>query len=57
MGLRDEVTVDLSSRGGKLIVTPATELRFSLSELLARVTEENLHRAVEVDEAVRSEVW
>lgn len=35
--------VDLSIGDGKLIITPITEKEYSLKELLAGVSEDNLH--------------
>jgi antitoxin MazE len=57
VGLRDDSAVELSLRDGKLVVTPAIEFKFDLDELLARVTDENIHDAVETGPAVGNEGW
>lgn len=50
-------TVDLAVVEGKLIVTPITEQNYSLDELLAGVTKENLHQEVTTGKAVGKEGW
>jgi antitoxin component of MazEF toxin-antitoxin module len=47
----------MSLRGGKLIVVPADKPKFTLKQLLARVTEENLHDEVDTGSAVGGEAW
>lgn len=55
--LEQNSLVDVSLVGGKLIVVPVTEPTFTLEQLLARVTEENLHREVDTGPATGNEVW
>lgn len=57
VGLEDEAAVDLSLVDGKLIITPLVQTNYTLDELLAQVTDENLHHEVATGEAVGAEVW
>jgi len=57
VGLEDDSPVELSLVDGKLVITPVTEPRLSLEDLLARVTEDNLHGEVDSGPAVGGEVW
>jgi antitoxin MazE len=43
MNIKQNELVDLSIDDGKLIITPITEKEYSLKELLAGVSEDNLH--------------
>jgi antitoxin MazE len=43
MDIKQNEFVDLSIGDGKLIITPITEKEYSLKELLAGVSEDNLH--------------
>lgn len=43
MNIKQNELVDLSIGDGKLIITPITEKEYSLKELLAGVSEDNLH--------------
>jgi antitoxin MazE len=49
-----DVTVD---RRGRLIVKVSERTEYALEELLARVTEQNLHREIAVDRPRGREVW
>ena len=50
------VTVDVSIENGKIIVFPVAE-EFSLEDLLAKVTPENLHGEINTGNPVGNEVW
>jgi antitoxin MazE len=56
-GLEQDTQVEMSLVDGKLIVTPITESALTLELLLARVTEQNLHREVDTGPATGNEVW
>ncbi len=56
-GLQKETIVELSLADGKLMVTPVTKPKPTLEELLARITEENLHREVDTGSAMGNETW
>jgi antitoxin MazE len=55
-GLEQDTQVEMSLVDGKLIVTPITESALTLELLLARVTEQNLHREVDTGPATGNEV-
>ena len=57
LGLAQDSTVELALKDGSLVVRPSPRLQFRLSDLLERVTEENLHREEDFGEAVGSEEW
>ncbi len=50
-------TVEVSLDNGKIIVFPLIEPEYSLDDLLAKVTAENLHGEIETGDAVGKEVW
>ena len=50
-------TVDLTIMEGKLIITPVQEKSYSLDDLLAGVTKQNLHLEVSTSEPVGKEGW
>ena len=43
VGLHGGAAVDLSLVGGKLVISTVEQQRYALNELLADVTEDNLH--------------
>lgn len=49
--------VDLTLEDGRLVITPVAPPAFELSELLARVTPENLHEEVDSGPSIGGEVW
>ena len=57
VGLDSNSSVEMSLRGGKLIVVPFEKPKLSLRQLLAQVTDENLHHEVDTGSAVGGEVW
>ena len=57
VGLKEDALVDLSLRDGEVIASPVTGRKFTLKELLERVTEENIHSEVRTGQAVGKEVW
>ena len=57
VGLDPNSPVEMSLRDGKLIVVPVDKPKFTLKELLAKVTEENLHDEVDTGPAAGGEVW
>ena len=50
-------TVDISVGNGGLIVRPVRKRKYTLSELLRRVTPRNMHDPVETGRPVGREVW
>jgi len=57
VGLDSDSSVEMSLKDGKLIVFRAEKPRFTLRQLLAQVTNENLHDEVETGSPVGGEVW
>jgi antitoxin MazE len=57
VGLGDESAVHLSVVNGKLVIEPAVEPEVTLEQLLAQVTEDNLHDEVSTGPAMGSEAW
>jgi len=55
-GLANNTAVEMKVEEGKLIIQ-RTEDTPTLEALLAKVTPENLHTAVDTGEAVGNEVW
>jgi antitoxin MazE len=56
IGLEQNSLVTISIEEGKLLLEPAKP-SYSLEELLAEVTKDNLHREVETGPAVGNEAW
>ena len=57
VGLGAGTEVSLSAKDGELVVRPAVPARLSLGDLLAGVTESNLHSAVDTGSAVGAEIF
>ncbi len=57
VGLDPNSPVEMSLRNGKLIVVPSEKPRFTLRQLLAQVSEKNLHHEVDTGPAVGGEAW
>ena len=53
----DDVRACIAYAHGQLVVSVLNRPGAELDDLLARVTEENLHREVETDPAVGAEAW
>jgi antitoxin MazE len=49
--------VDLAVIDGNLVVKPRTRRRYSLDELVDRITPDNLHAEVETGGVIGNEVW
>jgi len=56
-GLAQDVPVELSLVEGKLVVTSVVEPAWTLEDLLAQVTKNNLHREVDVGPRMGNEAW
>ena len=56
-GIQKETPVEVSLIDGKLIISPVTELKPTLKELLTKVTTENLHHEVDTGPATGKETW
>ena len=55
--IQQGTTVEVSLESGKIVVFPVAEAEFSLDELLAQVTAENLHGEVDTGRPVGAEAW
>jgi antitoxin MazE len=55
--IREGSVVDLAAQRGRLVVTPAPRQRYDLDEMLAEVTDDNLHEEVGTGERVGREAW
>lgn len=49
--------VDLTIEDGRLVVTPIAKPRYTLDELLARITSDNRHDEVDTGPSVGAEAW
>ncbi len=57
INLQPNSPVELVIDGDKLVVAPVSEPVFTLDELLAGITEENRHGAVDTGTAAGNEAW
>jgi antitoxin MazE len=57
IGLAENSPINLSLREGGLVITAAAGEKWSLDELLSRVTDENKHRGWETGAPEGSERW
>jgi len=57
MPIKDGASVDLAAVKGKLMISPIVEPEYSLEQLLAVITKENLHDAVDTGAAIGKEAW
>jgi antitoxin MazE len=57
VGLDDQSLVELTVLDGHLVIAPVTQPELTLDELLAGVTEDNLHGEVDTGPAVGDEIW
>ena len=55
--VREGSTVYLALERGRLIVEPAVEETYKLEDLLAQVTEENIHVEIQTGPPVGKEAW
>ena len=57
LGLVQDSSVELALEDGSLVVRPSPSPEYHLSELLDRVTEDNLHTEEDYGRAVGNEEW
>ncbi|MFN5116749.1 MAG: AbrB/MazE/SpoVT family DNA-binding domain-containing protein [Cyanobacteriota bacterium] len=57
VGLGAGSEVSLSAKDGELVVKPSVPARLSLDDLLAEVSEENLHSSIDTGSAVGAEIF
>jgi antitoxin MazE len=56
-GLTADAEVEVSCENGAVVARPVGQPRYTLNELLGRVTDENLHPETDTGPAVGREVW
>jgi antitoxin MazE len=57
IGLDQNSVVEVSVSGGKLLLEPVTAPEYTLEQLLAQVTDANLHTETDIGVVVGNEVW
>jgi antitoxin MazE len=57
VGLECNAPVEISLVDGSLVVKPDVQAAPSLDQLLAQVTEDNLHHEIDTGRAVGDEAW
>ena len=57
MGITANAAVELTARGDRLVVSVLNRPAAELDDLLARVTEDNLHGEIDTGPAVGGEAW
>ncbi|GAB4443741.1 MAG: AbrB/MazE/SpoVT family DNA-binding domain-containing protein [Chloroflexi bacterium OHK40] len=57
IGIEDSSLVELSLTDGKLFILPLVEAHPSLAEMLAAITDANIHAEVVTDPPQGAEVW
>jgi antitoxin MazE len=57
VGLQNESAVEILLADGKLVIAPVVKPKLTLRQLLAQVTEDNLHHEVDSGPATGSEAW
>lgn len=56
-GIERDTSVEISLVDGKLVITPDAKEGPTLSQLLAKVTRENIHHEVDAGPAAGNEIW
>ena len=57
VGLQTDSSVEISLIDGKLVIAPIARPKLTLKQLLAKITDENLHHEVETGPAQGNEAW
>ncbi len=57
IGLKNELSVELSQVEGKLVITPLAEPDITLDKLLADINKDNMHGDVDTGYIVGNEIW
>jgi antitoxin MazE len=56
-GIEDESVVQVTLQNRTIVIEPVAVPTYSLAQLLARITPENLHAEVDTGEAIGGEAW
>lgn len=57
VGIADNALVDISLTDGKLLVIPLADHLITLEDLLAGITDENIHQEVDMGTPAGAEAW
>jgi antitoxin MazE len=57
LAIKTDTEVEILVEDGQLMIRPLPEQDLTLEDLLAQITEENLHDEIETGTAVGGEVW
>lgn len=57
LDIKTDSEVEIAVEDGQMVIKPLPEPTLTLEELLAQITDENLHEEVETGTAVGGEVW
>jgi antitoxin MazE len=57
VGLQKDTLVEIKLDNGHIIIAPLNDREILLDQLLAQITEENMHREVETGPVVGNEFW
>jgi len=57
IGLARESAVDVALSDGKMVITPLSDPKPTLEQLLAKITDDNLHGEVNTGHALGNELW
>lgn len=56
-GIEDGSAVDISLDGDRIVIRPATPVRYQLTDLVSLVREDNIHEEISTGDATGREVW
>ena len=57
LDIKTDSEVEIAVEDGQMVIRPLPEPTLTLEELLAQITDENLHEEVETGTAVGGEAW
>ena len=57
VGLQRETSVEVLLADGKLVITPLSQPKPTLKQLLAKITKDNLHNEVDTGPSLGNETW
>ena len=57
LDIKTDTEVEIAVEDGQMVIKPLSEPTLTLEELLAQITDENLHEEVETGTADGGEVW
>ena len=57
LDIKTDSEVEIAVEDGQMVIRPLPEPTLTLEELLAEITDENLHEEVETGTAVGGEAW